>query len=93
MTIVKITRLRVCLIGMASCVLLGCADFARADLGDDRINDNATHQTIRNSNADVARGGPLHLYGWSSEHEEERRNEKRREKSRSLNHVPTTGDR
>lgn len=63
MTIVKITRLRVCLIGMASCVLLGCADFARADLGDDRINDNATHQTIRNSNADVARGGPLHLYG------------------------------
>ena len=91
MTIVKISRLLVCLIGMASCVLLGCADFARADLGDDRINDNATHQTIRNSNADVA--GPLHLYGWSSEHEEERRNEKRREKSRSLNHVPTTGDR
>ena len=93
MTIVRIGRASLRMYGVVSCVVLACVDVARADLGGDRTGDISAHQTTRNNNSDVARGGPLHLLGWQSRDDDARRTEKPSEKSRSLNHVPTRGDR
>ena len=92
MTIARISRALRRMYGIVSCVLLASVNVARADLNVDRTTDNAAHQTIRNNSSDVARGGPLHLFGWF-DRREEHRTEKRREKPGSWNHAQSKVDR
>jgi hypothetical protein len=91
MTIASISRALRRMYGIVSCVLLASVNAARADLNVDRTTDNAAHQTIRNNSSDVARGGPLHIFGWYRR--EEHRTEKRWEKPGSCNHAPSKVDR
>ena len=91
MTIASISRASRRMYGIVSCVLLASVNAARADLNVDRTTDNAAHQTIRNNSFDVARGGPLHIFGWYRR--EEHRTEKRWEKPGSWNHAPSKVDR
>ncbi len=93
MTRARISRALLRMYGIVSCVLLASVNVARADLNVDRTTDNAAHQTIRNNSSDVARGGPLHLFGWSSGRREEHRTEKRWEKPGSWNNAPSKVDR
>ena len=93
MTVARISRALRRMYGIVSCVLLASVNLARADLNVDRTTDNAAHQTLRNNSSDVARGGPLHLFGWSSDHGEEHRTEKRWEKPAGCNHAPSKVDR
>jgi hypothetical protein len=91
MTTARISRVLLRMYVIVSCVLLASVNVSRADLNIDRTTDNAAHQTIRNNSSDVARGGPLHVFGWSRR--EEHRTEKRWEKPGSWNHAPSKVDR
>ncbi len=91
MTIARISRALLRMYGVASCVMLASVNVARADLNVDRTSDNAAHQTIRNNSSYVAKGGPLHLFGWYRR--EEHGTEKRWEKPGSWNHAPSKLDR
>jgi hypothetical protein len=91
MTIASISRALRRMYGIVSCVLLASVNAARADLNVDRTTENAAHQTIRNKSFDVARGGPLHIFGWYRR--EEHRTEKRWEEPGSWNHAPSKVDR
>ena len=88
MRIVKRYRALLRIYGIASCALLACGEAAHAKQIDDRNGDIAAHGAIHNkkNNADFARGGPLHLLGWSSEHKNERAIEKIFQPRRKLSH-------
>ena len=58
MTIMKISRPLICLIGMVICVLVGCVGFARADLVGHETFDRTTHRTSR-SEGDLARASSV----------------------------------
>ena len=72
MTIMKISRPLICLIGMVICVLVGCVGFARADLVGHETFDRTTHRTSR-SEGDLARAssvkGDLPLKSHDDDHQ------------------------